>query len=149
MQAHSINRLTIDWSAFRTKVFARATGAQSIADTYGAIQVALDALGDGHSVYYAANGTVLGAAGTPCGRSVGDTPAPPDKVGYVKVPSFSGSAAQATAILGSLISISTFRPGASRPRCMVDYAAPRAHGDPSPFCAAGYLYWPDLARRHR
>jgi hypothetical protein len=102
MQAHSINRLTIDWSAFRMKVFARATGAQSIADTYAAIQVALDALGDGHSVYYAANGPVLGAAGTPCGRSVGDTPAPPERVGYVKVPSFSGSADQATALANDL-----------------------------------------------
>src|SRR4051812_11376267 len=51
MEAHSINRLTIDWSAFRTRVFARATGAQTIVDTYPAIQVALDALGDGHSLY--------------------------------------------------------------------------------------------------
>src|SRR5262245_49667401 len=39
MQAHSINRQTIDWSAFRTRVFAAAAGAQSISDTYGAIQV--------------------------------------------------------------------------------------------------------------
>ncbi len=61
MQGHSINRLTIDWSAFRTKVFARAAGAQSIPDTYPAIQVALDALGDGHSVYYASTGTVFEA----------------------------------------------------------------------------------------
>ena len=57
MQAHSINRLTIDWSAFRTTVFARAAGARSIPDTYPAIQVALDALGDGHSLYYASTGT--------------------------------------------------------------------------------------------
>src|SRR5918994_7798811 len=56
MQAHSIHRLTIDWPAFRTKVLAGAAGAQSIPDTYPAIQVALDALGDGHSVYYASTG---------------------------------------------------------------------------------------------
>ena len=56
MQAHSINRLTIDWSAFRTSVFARAAGAQSIAGTYPAIQVALDALGDGHSQYLRVHG---------------------------------------------------------------------------------------------
>jgi hypothetical protein len=35
MQVHSINRLTIDWSAFRTRAFAEAAGAQSISDTYG------------------------------------------------------------------------------------------------------------------
>ena len=103
MQAHSINRLTIDWSAFRATVFARATGAQDIADTYPAIQLALDGLGDGHSVYYAANGTVLGAARRMgCGGSVAVTVAPPPDIGYVRVPAFSGTAEAAATFAADL-----------------------------------------------
>jgi hypothetical protein len=103
MKAHSINRLTIDWAAFRASVFARADGAQSIPDTYPAIQVALDALGDGHSVYYAATGRVLGATRRAiCGRPGADTPGVPDGIGYVKVPAFSGTAEQATAFANDL-----------------------------------------------
>jgi hypothetical protein len=103
MQAHSINRLTIDWSAFRTRVFARAAGAQSIRDTYPAIQVALDALGDGHSVYYASTGTVLGATRRlGCGRSDAGTPTLREAIGYVRVPAFSGTAEEATALANDL-----------------------------------------------
>jgi len=103
MQAHSINRLTIDWSDFRRTVLARAEGAQNITDTYPAIQVALDALGDGHSLYYASTGTVLGAARhVGCGVSGAGTPALPDDVAYVRVPSFSGTAAEATALADDL-----------------------------------------------
>ena len=103
MQTHSINRLTIDWSAFRTKVFARAAGAQSIPDTYPAIQVALDALGDGHSVYYAATGSRLGAARrVACGGFGAGTPVLPEEIGYVRVPAFSGTAEEATALANDL-----------------------------------------------
>ena len=103
MQAHSINRLTIDWSAFRATVFARATGAQSISDIYPAIQLALNGLGDGHSVYYAANGTVLGAARRmACGGSGAGTVAVPQDVGYVRVPGFSGTAEAATTFAADL-----------------------------------------------
>jgi hypothetical protein len=103
MQTHSINRLTIDWSAFRTQVFARAAGAQSIPDTYPAIQVALDALGDGHSVYYAATGSRLGAARrVACGGFGAGTPVLPEEIGYVRVPAFSGTAEEATALANEL-----------------------------------------------
>jgi carboxyl-terminal processing protease len=103
MQAHSINRLTIDWPAFRTKVLAGAAGAQSIRDTYPAIQVALDALGDGHSVYYASTGTRLGAARrVACGGFGAGTPVLPDGIGYVRVPAFSGTAEEATALANDL-----------------------------------------------
>jgi len=103
MQAHSINRLTIDWSDFRATVFARATGAQSIADTYLAIQFALDSLGDGHSLYYASTGTVLGATRRiGCGVPNTGTPALPDEIGYVRVPAFSGTPEQATTLANDL-----------------------------------------------
>jgi carboxyl-terminal processing protease len=103
MQAHSINRLTIDWSAFRTKVFDAAAGAQTIPATYGAIQVALDGLGDGHSLYYASTGSVIGATRRiGCGRSSPAAPALPEDIGYVKVPAFSGTAEAATALATDL-----------------------------------------------
>jgi carboxyl-terminal processing protease len=103
MQAHSINRLKIDWSAFRTSVFAEAGGAQSIPATYGAIQVALNNLGDGHSLYYASTGTVIGAARRiSCGGSGADAPALPGDIGYVRVPAFSGTPEAATALATDL-----------------------------------------------
>jgi carboxyl-terminal processing protease len=103
MQAHSINRLTIDWSALRTRVFAEAAGAQSIPATYGAIQVALNALGDGHSLYYASTGTVIGATRrVSCARSVASAPALPEDIGYVRVPAFSGTPEAATTLATDL-----------------------------------------------
>jgi carboxyl-terminal processing protease len=99
MRAHSINRLKIDWSAFRTAVFAQAAGARSIPDTYPGIQLALDSLGDGHSQYYTPTGTVLGATRrVGCGTSAADTPVLPGDIGYVRVPAFSGTAEAATAL---------------------------------------------------
>jgi C-terminal processing protease CtpA/Prc len=103
MQAHSTNRLTIDWNAFRTRVLAEAAGAQSIPATYGAIQVALDALGDGHSLYYASTGMVIGATRRiGCGRSAATAPSLPEDVGYVRVPPFSGTAEAATTLATDL-----------------------------------------------
>jgi carboxyl-terminal processing protease len=103
MHGHSINRLKIDWSALRTSVFAQAAGARTIPDTYAAIQVALDALGDGHSLYYAANGSVIGATRRMgCGRSGQAAPPLPGDIGYVRVPAFSGTAEAATALANDL-----------------------------------------------
>jgi carboxyl-terminal processing protease len=103
MQAHSINRLTIDWNAFRTRVFTEAAGAQTIPATYPAIQVALDALGDGHSLFYTPTGVVMGATRrTGCGRGTVDPPVLPEGIGYVKVPTFSGTPEAATALATDL-----------------------------------------------
>src|SRR6266508_3670577 len=51
MQSNSINRSRIDWTDFRAQVNQRAQGAQTIADTYPAISVALGLLGDHHSFF--------------------------------------------------------------------------------------------------
>ena len=51
MQQHSVNRKTIDWSTLRQQAFARANGAETPADTYSAIRMALLALGDQHSSF--------------------------------------------------------------------------------------------------
>ena len=103
MQVHSINRLTIDWSAFRTRVFSEAAGAQTIPATYGAIQVALNALGDGHSLFYTPTGGVMGATRRMgCGRAAADAPALPEDIGYVRVPAFSGTPEAATTLATDL-----------------------------------------------
>ena len=98
MQPNSINRLTIDWTAFRSRVFDAASSAQTISDTYPAIRVALELLADhGHSQYRAANGTVIAVPGRSCFVSTFPSiPTLPSTVGYVKVHAFSGVGAAAT-----------------------------------------------------
>ncbi len=44
MKANSVNRLAIDWTGFRSQVLAAAASAQTVADTYPAITVALGLL---------------------------------------------------------------------------------------------------------
>jgi hypothetical protein len=97
MQANSLHRFTIDWTEFRTRVLAEGASAQTIADGRPAIRLALQLLGDGHSFYQATDGTLIRVPTRACAAGplvVGDIPA---DIGYVRVGSFSGSAAQATA----------------------------------------------------
>jgi C-terminal processing protease CtpA/Prc len=49
IQANSIMRDRVDWIKLRRAVFSRAENATTEADTYPAIVLALDKLGDGHS----------------------------------------------------------------------------------------------------
>jgi hypothetical protein len=96
MRDYSINRLRIDWGAFRTSVLAFARDAQNISDTYPAIRVALSLLGDGHSSFPPPTGEVIYVPNRTCRGSGASTPTLPESIGYVKVRSFSGSAVQAT-----------------------------------------------------
>ncbi|MEU1481847.1 S41 family peptidase [Streptomyces sp. NPDC005760] len=52
MEKHSLLRHKVDWSDLRSRAFSQARGAQKTADTYGAINSALYALGDGHSLFW-------------------------------------------------------------------------------------------------
>src|SRR3989442_10563865 len=92
MEANSINRSTINWADFRAQVFARAQGAQSIADTYPAISLALGLLNDHHSFYTAASGSGLGnPSSRRCAAPAVSNPAVPADIGYVRVGSFGGT----------------------------------------------------------
>jgi carboxyl-terminal processing protease len=102
MQENSVNRLTIDWTMFRASVFGQASSAQTIADTYPAIRVALGLLGDGHSSYRSATGTVIFVPSRSCRASGAGTPTLPGTVGYVRVTSFSGSGSEAAAFTNSI-----------------------------------------------
>lgn len=103
MEAHSINRLKIDWVSFRSTVLSVAGTAQTVESTFPAIQVALNLLGDSHSSYQPARGGLrLAATRRSCsGQGVG-TPVIPAGVGYVRVGGFSGSAAEADAFANAV-----------------------------------------------
>lgn len=103
MKANSINRLVIDWNSFTADVQSAAANAQTIAETYPAIRVALGLLGDGHSSFRTAQGTWLSESNRTCtAPPIGDITTRPTDIGYVRVRSFGGSAAQATRFAESL-----------------------------------------------
>ena len=103
MQAHSINRKTIDWAVFRQTVEGEAPNAQTIEDLYPRIRTALLLLNDHHSFYRGPDSTYIYSP------SVGSCtdPAPPavqvpDGIGYVKVGSFTGRGSAETAFAQSV-----------------------------------------------
>jgi len=102
MEAHSVNRLKIEWTGFRTSVMAAAGPAQSVRDTHPAIQTALTLLGDGHSFYRPVSGTTLAARNRVCGAPGSEVPPLPGTVGYLRIGGFSGSPDEATAFANGL-----------------------------------------------
>lgn len=91
MEQNSVNRETIDWSAFRAQVLAAAPDPQTIPDTFPAIRVALGLLNDHHSFYIKAGGksSILNPS-SPTGCRIPDVPDPsvPTDIGYVRIPAF-------------------------------------------------------------
>jgi hypothetical protein len=90
LQAHSINRFTVDWPDFRSTLFAQASGAQTTAATYPAIGAAVGRLGDGHSTFRGPNGFVHTPRTRSCFAPAVSPPALPSAIGYVRVPAFGG-----------------------------------------------------------
>ena len=96
MKNNSINRKTIDWTVFKARVDAQAQGAQTIADTYPAIQLGLTLLGDNHSMYYASTGkAIYGNTTVTCKDDNTITGTIHRGIGYVKVSSFEGGGSDA------------------------------------------------------
>lgn len=102
MQQGSINRLTIDWTSFRNRVFAAAGAAQTIDQLLPAIRVAIELLGDGHSSYRTPSGTVIFVPRRTCSAPAVAEPAMPSNLGYIRVASFSGSAVEAIAFADAI-----------------------------------------------
>ena len=102
MQANSINRVTIDWSSFRATIFAEASGAQTVADTYPAIRLAFSLLGDNHGSFQTPTGFVITPRTRSCFAPAPGTPTVPETVGYVKVTAFSGRGNEATAFANGI-----------------------------------------------
>ena len=93
MRTNSINRLTIDWAAFRATVLGTSPDAKTIRQAHPAITAAFRLLGDGHS-FYLNGATALGFPTRSCGGQAGP-PQLPTTIGYVKVDAFSGDSAAA------------------------------------------------------
>ncbi|RMB80623.1 S41 family peptidase [Streptomyces shenzhenensis] len=91
MEKHSLLRHEVDWADVRSKAYVRARGARNAADTYGAIELALHLLGDGHSVFWEPDeakdrlGASAGEFDCLEGRSL------KSGVGYVSLPGVQGS----------------------------------------------------------
>lgn len=96
MEQYSINRRKIDWAALRTMAFGRTAGAQTPADTYTAIRLALVQLGDRHSLFRPPEVTATIVAGGAPGSLPSGTMVY-DRIADIVVPGFEGSADQATA----------------------------------------------------
>jgi carboxyl-terminal processing protease len=98
MQRNSINKKTIDWADFKSKVLAKVAGAQTIADTYPGITEALQLLGDNHSIFTKPDGGVIYIQTFQCNSQIIVKPLMPTDIGYVKVNSFSGASNDDVAI---------------------------------------------------
>ena len=84
METWSIRRNEIEWPSFRKSVLKLAAGAETPADTYGAIGSAITLLGDGHSFFREPSSRGSGSQTQATGQRLGST------VGYVLIPGFSG-----------------------------------------------------------
>ena len=94
MQANSLNRSQVNWVRLQEQVFALAAFAQTPADTYQAIQFALNNLGDGYSFLIPADQVQLllqdklaSGLQRPKGNSLQD-----GQVAYLQLPAILGSA---------------------------------------------------------
>ena len=68
------------------------------------MRVALSALADDHSFYITSGGSFISASTKACfAPPIGGRPPLPATIGYVRIPSFSGSAAEATALAAALL----------------------------------------------
>jgi len=97
-QRSSINRLTIDWDAYRKSVTADAGSAQTIADLFPAIRTAIALLQDGHSSYRSASGTTnIFVSLRSCAPPAVVALSPPANIASARVGAFSGTTEQANA----------------------------------------------------
>lgn len=98
MEKNSINRKTIDWEEFRTKVYAKAVGAETISEIYPAITEALTLLGDNHSVFIGPGGNTISVHTITCNTQNITKPVLPFNIGYVRVNQYGGGSTGSAAI---------------------------------------------------
>jgi carboxyl-terminal processing protease len=89
LEENSINRNSIDWVKFRNEVLEKGEEAESIKDTYPAIQYALGLLGDHHSFLMTPEQC---KTFTDPNLSLPEisTELIDNRIGYIKIPGFSG-----------------------------------------------------------
>ncbi len=139
LQENSLERNKVDWPEVRRQAFAEAAGAKTTADTYDAIDIAVNALDNPHTVFLRPDQAaavdppfeVPGTAGpqpVPRGHLIGQ------KIGYValpsteKIPGYARAGAQVVRTLdasrpcGWIVDLRSDSGGASWP--MLDTLAP-------------------------
>ena len=97
MEQNSVNRRTIDWTAFRASVNAAAPNPGNIGGTFPAIHLALGLLGDNHGIYIGPpewSQTVTNSTVACPVHFAADLDIPTD-IGYVKAGPIAGSGAAA------------------------------------------------------
>jgi hypothetical protein len=90
MKEHSINRDSINWKEFEEDVYEQAAGSEDIQDAHSAIKLALDLLGDQHSMYITNEGRFLMGRRRDCSESSVPSYHVLSDIGLIKIPSFSG-----------------------------------------------------------
>ena len=91
MQQHSVNRKNINWMVLRREAFVDANGAKTPADTYVAIKLVVQKLGDHHSFFLDPQQVQQLETGqlTPNPDPLGQRLA--QGIGYLDLPSFEGT----------------------------------------------------------
>jgi carboxyl-terminal processing protease len=103
MEANSLNRKSVRWDRLREEAYAAAAGAQTAAGTYDAIRAALVMLKDNYTFFSTPEEVSDREAGTMARRGA----APKgfltaDRLGYIKVPAFTGAGQQAEEFAAAL-----------------------------------------------
>ncbi len=94
LEQYSVRRNEICWATFREEVFQSAKGASCPAETYEAIRIALDLLGDHHSVFLTPNEVEKYKDSKP--RTIKEIEGflIEDQIAYLKIPSFASFSAE-------------------------------------------------------
>lgn len=93
MQEQSVRRHEIDWARFRQQVYDRASGARKASDTYPAIRLAVDLLGDRHSYFTPAADDREASEEPPLPAAPAPEEIPAD-IGYIRLPFCMGDEAR-------------------------------------------------------
>jgi carboxyl-terminal processing protease len=84
LREYRVDRDDMDWGQVESKTLAAAAGAQTLADAYPAIRVALVEIRDPWAMYRSASGQVVGPDQPRCVRTNATAPVVPGDVGYLK-----------------------------------------------------------------
>ncbi len=86
LENNSVNRNTIEWEKFKTKIYSKATNAQEIKDTYPSIFFAIKEINDKHSYFEPINNAKQVDINKPLPQLKDEIIA--HDIGYIRIPYF-------------------------------------------------------------
>lgn len=89
LENNSVNRNTIEWEKFKTKIYSKATNAQEIKDTYPSIFFAIKEINDKHSYFEPINNAKQVDINKPLPQLKDEIIA--HDIGYIRIPYFIGN----------------------------------------------------------